>query len=147
MASSQVPTNEGNDSRRQRNFYNDVDPTYNSSGKTYGQQWELQIGSLMPQGYSDPNARVQDGSDYAYAPTQQAVEKSVISTGSVRHSYPTRDPMGRKVGTPCLLRSQPMTPLTRGSDPWFNNSSFRADVLSGTDTTLNARFGYANNGR
>ena len=95
--------------------------------------YALNVNSLMPAAWRGnaqcgDNAAV-DGSQWTkYAPTKEAFDRYITAQGSARLSINTRNPLGRQVGIPDLLRQSPPMPLA-AEQIVFNDSSFRQDQV------------------
>lgn len=130
-----APTAYSNYPSVQQSFYypQSSDPYNDLTNYSYRQLFQLNRNSLMPASWTNETAHKAMQSDpssdwYRYSPTENAVNRYITSSGSTRFSMSTRNPMGRIVGTPLLLRTQPPVPLTSDSIPW-NESSAREGLV------------------
>ena len=112
------------------NFYETNNQAQFNDSYSCPNNTQLNVNSLMPASW-DNMAAVQSmssdpKSDWArYAPTKEGVQRYISSSASARFGIMGRSPMGRTIGMPNLLRSQPPPALTLGEGSWFNNSSYR----------------------
>lgn len=95
--------------------------------------YALNADSLMPGSWRS-DTQCPDGTDpnsqwTKYAPSRDAYFRYVTAAGSARLGVNTRDPASRITGTPLLLRSSTVTPLSHTSIP-FGGSSLRDDVIA-----------------
>lgn len=119
-----------------RSFY--VEPNANSmqnfQSANLQQAAQLNVGDLLPRSFMTGTPVVPscagETSWYQYAPTRAGFENYVIASGSTRIQQLARNDLGKKLGTPNLLRPPPASSLTV-SEPWFNGSSYRTDILTG----------------
>lgn len=116
----------------------------NLKNQSYQQLMQLDAQRLMPAswggagqapGYGnscDPCSGVNgpQGDWYSYAPTKAGFQRYIMAQGPARVQQFTRNAMGRVMGAPNLLRTQPPVPVSRGAAPWFNDSEFRQDIAS-----------------
>lgn len=112
-----------------------TDPYNNLRNYSYQQLWQLDRHSLMPASWSNTQVVAEgqqcgaQGSDwYKYAPTCDGFNRYITATGASRIRQITRNPLGRIVGAPNLLRTAPVVPVTTAT-PWFNNSGARSDLV------------------
>jgi hypothetical protein len=98
--------------------------------------YQLNVNSLMPaawrsntQSCGESGAAAVEGSQWSkYAPTKDAFDRYITAQGSARLSLTTRNPLGRIVGIPDLLRQAPPMPLA-AENVVFGDSSFRQDLI------------------
>jgi len=96
--------------------------------------YALNVNSLMPAGWRNDtgcgaDTSTMDGSQWAkYAPTKDAFNRYITAQGSARLTLNTRNPLGRQVGIPDLLRQGAPMPLP-AEQIVFNDSSYRLDAI------------------
>lgn len=117
-----------------RSYY--VEPNANTmqnfQSSNMQQAQQLNAAALLPQSFmTGRSCGPHDELDwYKCAPTKAGFENFLIASGSRMPQMEQTD-YGSKLGTPNLLRPPPPSPLSASSsDPWFNNSSFRSDLLA-----------------
>ncbi len=105
---------------------------------TEQQENQLNARSLLPGNWGSNEQPSNDGWG-DHAPNRQQFERSFKMSADPRAQQNSRQP-NNKLGQRNLLRTQPAVPLTKDSGPWWNDSSFRQDLLT------NNRNGSALNG-
>jgi len=136
VAYSQYP--EYNASFYQNNSSADL---YNNlTNQNLQQQYQLNATSLMPASWNSVSAaQSMSGApvktDWTrYTVTQDAAQRYIMGSGISRFGAIDRSSMGRLVGVPNLLRSQPPPALTAGSvGGYFNGSELRDGLVSVND--------------
>ena len=121
----------------QKSFYTppSTDPYDNLTTQNVQQSLQLNLNALMPANWNSVTAAQAMSSDpkddwSRYTVTRDGVQRYISASGASRFRQIDRSSIGRVVGQPNLLRSQPPTALsTNAADVIFNDSGFRQALV------------------
>jgi hypothetical protein len=111
----------------------------NFQSANYAQQVQLDATGLLPRSFMTgvPEIPVNVGERdwYAFAPSRAGFQNYIMASGASRMRQNTRNPItAKRNGGRELLRSAPAVALT-ATQPWFNDSEWRTDLVAGIGCT------------